>query len=116
MHHKVILIDDVLFLGSYNFQGQATLTNSENLVRIVNATIYDTFMLDYNRLRNMCHMYIRISETSSWRSRIPYFKVIAPLWIEFRWFLAPLMLMSLMVNCLWGYVALRARRRGHRGE
>lgn len=52
MHHKVMVIDDeIVITGSYNFTDNAENTNDENLVIIHDATIARFFLSEYERIR-----------------------------------------------------------------
>ncbi len=52
MHHKVMIIDDeVVITGSYNFTDNAENTNDENLAIIHDATIARFFLYEYARIR-----------------------------------------------------------------
>lgn len=51
MHHKVIIIDDnCVITGSYNFSKNASLRNDENLLIIYNNDIAGLFIDEFNRL------------------------------------------------------------------
>ncbi len=52
MHHKVMIIDDeIVITGSYNFTDNAENTNDENLAIIHDATIARFFLEEYARIR-----------------------------------------------------------------
>lgn len=51
MHHKVIIIDDeTVVLGSYNFSRSAETTNDENLLIIHDPTVADLFVEEFGRV------------------------------------------------------------------
>lgn len=51
MHHKVIIIDDnCVITGSYNFSKNASLKNDENILIIYNHDIASLFIDEFNRL------------------------------------------------------------------
>ncbi len=51
MHHKVILIDDqIVVFGSYNFTANAEMKNDENLLVIHNAEIANQFLEEFKRI------------------------------------------------------------------
>jgi len=51
MHHKVILIDDnIVIFGSYNFTANAEMKNDENLLVIHNAEIANQFLEEFKRI------------------------------------------------------------------
>lgn len=53
MHHKVIIVDEeIVITGSYNFSRNAETRNSENLLIIKkNKKVVDAYMDEYNRLK-----------------------------------------------------------------
>ncbi|MBI2757282.1 MAG: DUF1669 domain-containing protein [Chloroflexi bacterium] len=51
MHHKVMIIDNqIVVMGSYNFTASAETTNDENVVVIYNPDIAAQYMLEYQRV------------------------------------------------------------------
>lgn len=51
MHHKVIIIDDeIVIMGSYNFSRNASRTNDENVLIIENAEIAKKFLAEFHHL------------------------------------------------------------------
>lgn len=51
MHHKVMIIDqEIVVLGSYNFTNSAETRNDENLIVIYNAEIAAEFMAEFQRV------------------------------------------------------------------
>ncbi len=54
MHHKIMIIDDeIVITGSYNFTDNAENTNDENLAIIHDATIARFFLEEYARVRQL---------------------------------------------------------------
>jgi len=53
MHHKVMIIDEnTVILGSYNFTNSAETKNDENLIVIYNVEIAAQFMAEFQRLHS----------------------------------------------------------------
>lgn len=50
MHHKFIIIDDVVWIGSYNFSRNAREKNWENMIRIKDKEVVDRFVQEYYRM------------------------------------------------------------------
>lgn len=50
MHHKFIIIDDVVWLGSYNFSQNARENNWENMIRIEDKRIVEIFVREYYQM------------------------------------------------------------------
>ena len=51
MHHKVMIIDqNVVIFGSYNFTNSAETRNDENLLVIYNADIAAQFIVEFQRV------------------------------------------------------------------
>ncbi len=51
MHHKVIIIDDqTVILGSYNFTNNAERSNDENLIIVHDAEVADLFVEEFGRV------------------------------------------------------------------
>jgi phosphatidylserine/phosphatidylglycerophosphate/cardiolipin synthase-like enzyme len=51
MHHKTIIIDDqIVITGSYNFTNSAETRNDENLIVLYNPTIANFYMQEFNRI------------------------------------------------------------------
>ena len=51
MHHKIIIIDeDIVVLGSYNFSRNAEENNDENTLIIYNADIASQYLAEFNRV------------------------------------------------------------------
>jgi phosphatidylserine/phosphatidylglycerophosphate/cardiolipin synthase-like enzyme len=51
MHHKVIIIDDELVItGSYNFSKNASKRNDENVIMIRNKKIASQYLAEFNRI------------------------------------------------------------------
>jgi phosphatidylserine/phosphatidylglycerophosphate/cardiolipin synthase-like enzyme len=51
MHHKVMIIDDqIVVTGSYNFTASAETTNDENLIVIYDPAIAGQFMQEFERV------------------------------------------------------------------
>jgi|TARA_B110001469_G_scaffold117630_1_gene123779 phosphatidylserine/phosphatidylglycerophosphate/cardiolipin synthase-like enzyme len=108
MHHKVVLIDKILFFGSYNFQDEATFANCENLIRVLDPVIYAGFMSEYKRVLGLCEMHV---QRVGLGGRFEFLAQITPLWGEYRWFIAIALFLSLIAN---GTILLRflMNRRG----
>lgn len=60
MHHKVVMINGrwfsqskkVVYTGSANFSGTATLANNEIIMRVVDGKTYDAYYSNFNYIRN----------------------------------------------------------------
>jgi phosphatidylserine/phosphatidylglycerophosphate/cardiolipin synthase-like enzyme len=53
MHHKTMIIDDdVLITGSYNFTKSAEQSNDENLLIIRSPQLATQYLAEYDRIRN----------------------------------------------------------------
>jgi phosphatidylserine/phosphatidylglycerophosphate/cardiolipin synthase-like enzyme len=53
LHHKVMIIDsETVVVGSFNFSGNATESNDENLVVIQDPTIAAQYLVEYERIYN----------------------------------------------------------------
>ena len=51
MHHKVMIIDEnIVIFGSYNFTSSAEIRNDENLIAVYNAEIASKFMEEFQRV------------------------------------------------------------------
>jgi phosphatidylserine/phosphatidylglycerophosphate/cardiolipin synthase-like enzyme len=51
MHHKTIIVDDqIVITGSYNFTNSAETRNDENLIVLYNPTIANFYMQEFNRI------------------------------------------------------------------
>ena len=51
LHHKVIIVDEeIVISGSFNFSDNATQSNDENLVIIADADLAAQFMMEFDRL------------------------------------------------------------------
>jgi phosphatidylserine/phosphatidylglycerophosphate/cardiolipin synthase-like enzyme len=51
MHHKTIIVDhEIVVVGSYNFTNSAEETNDENLIIIMDPSVADSFMTEFNRI------------------------------------------------------------------
>jgi phosphatidylserine/phosphatidylglycerophosphate/cardiolipin synthase-like enzyme len=50
MHHKVLILDnEIVVIGSYNFTRNADQTNDENLIVVFDPVVADFFMTEYER-------------------------------------------------------------------
>ncbi len=62
MHHKVIIIDEqIVITGSYNFTGRAEETNDENLVIIDDPNLAREFMAEFERVYDQARNPVRCS-------------------------------------------------------
>jgi phosphatidylserine/phosphatidylglycerophosphate/cardiolipin synthase-like enzyme len=51
MHHKVMIIDDqIVIMGSYNFTASAENVNDENLIVIYNPDIAAQYLREFQRV------------------------------------------------------------------
>lgn len=50
LHHKVIIVDDTVITGSFNFSANADKTNNENMVIIDNPAIAAAYMQEFARV------------------------------------------------------------------
>ena len=51
MHHKVMIIDDqIVIMGSYNFTASAEKANDENLIVIYNTDIASQYLREFKRV------------------------------------------------------------------
>ena len=51
LHHKVIIVDnDTVITGSFNFSDNATQSNDENLVIIEDPDLAGMYIQEYNRM------------------------------------------------------------------
>lgn len=58
MHNKFVIIDDnVLLLGSYNFQEGATLRNQENFCLLRDEKLIEAFMQQYDLIKQESCIY-----------------------------------------------------------
>lgn len=96
MHHKVVFIDDELYIGSYNFQEKATFTNCENLMQITDDQLVEAFQCEYNRILELSQVHFVSSSEMYFLVRL--FNRITPLWTQLRWYLAPTFALSLALN------------------
>ncbi len=56
MHHKVIILDEeIVILGSYNFTNSAETRNDENLIVIYNHDIASQFIAEFRRVYDQTH-------------------------------------------------------------
>jgi phosphatidylserine/phosphatidylglycerophosphate/cardiolipin synthase-like enzyme len=56
MHHKVIIIDDELVItGSYNFSKNAKKQNDENCIMIQSPRIAQLYIEEFNKLYNQAY-------------------------------------------------------------
>lgn len=94
MHHKVIFIDDAIFLGSYNFQVKATFNNRENMMKSYSSSLISAYMEEYLRVKLHSYVYDGQMPKES-KSLLQSF---TPLWGKLRWVLAPVLLFSLIFN------------------
>ena len=54
LHHKVIVIDeDIVILGSFNFSNNADKSNDENILIVYNSDIADQFLAEFDRLYSL---------------------------------------------------------------
>ncbi len=52
MHHKVVIIDEeIVITGSYNFSRSAEERNDENIIIIYNAEIAQEFIKEFQRVQ-----------------------------------------------------------------
>lgn len=50
MHHKFLIIDDILWVGSYNLSKNATLNNWENIMRITDVTVISEYISEFKKM------------------------------------------------------------------
>jgi phosphatidylserine/phosphatidylglycerophosphate/cardiolipin synthase-like enzyme len=50
LHHKILIADDTVITGSYNFSTNADSSNNENMILIRNATVSTQFRQEYERV------------------------------------------------------------------
>ncbi|WP_088293284.1 phospholipase D-like domain-containing protein [Bacillus mycoides] len=50
MHHKFLVVDDVLWIGSYNFSNNAKKYHWENMLRITDSEIVNQFVYEFDNM------------------------------------------------------------------
>jgi hypothetical protein len=50
MHHKFLIIDDILWVGSYNLSKNATLNNWENIMRITEISVVNQYVSEFKKM------------------------------------------------------------------
>lgn len=50
MHHKFIIIDDILWMGSYDFTGQASTRNWESMIRVKDNSLVEEFKNEFEKM------------------------------------------------------------------
>lgn len=50
MHHKFLIIDDILWVGSYNLSKNATLNNWENIMRITDNKVISKYVSEFRKM------------------------------------------------------------------
>ena len=112
MHHKAVFVDDLLFVGSYNFQDEATFTNCENLIQVLDDDLFQSFLAEYTRILALCREHVIEEPEESFGLSI--LRSITPLWYRLRWYLAPVFCGSLFVNVFLGLLVFKRlmKRRG----
>jgi phospholipase D len=93
MHHKVIFIDNILIIGSYNFQEAATLRNRENILLIQNEEIYNEYMNEYCRVKEMSFLSKKYQNLSNSQKLS-----LGSIWVRYRYIIALLFALSLVLN------------------
>jgi phosphatidylserine/phosphatidylglycerophosphate/cardiolipin synthase-like enzyme len=51
LHHKVIIVDDTVITGSFNFSGNASRSNDENLIIITDADLAELYIQEFERVQ-----------------------------------------------------------------
>jgi Zn finger protein HypA/HybF involved in hydrogenase expression len=50
LHHKFLIIDDILWVGSYNLSKNATLNNWENIMRITEISVVNQYLSEFKKM------------------------------------------------------------------
>jgi phosphatidylserine/phosphatidylglycerophosphate/cardiolipin synthase-like enzyme len=50
LHHKILLVDDTVITGSYNFSANADKSNNENVLLIQNTYVSSMYRQEYARI------------------------------------------------------------------
>jgi len=53
LHHKVIIVDNTVITGSFNYSGNATRSNDENVMILTDATVAEQYVAEFQRVQSI---------------------------------------------------------------